>query len=306
MPISPLPQRHGLDAARYRLPDENRWATVREHLYERLTRVDNSRIDEMFAAGGYVDSDGIPLDAGSPYLVGQLIWFHRDLPDEVPVPFAIDVLYRDQRIVVVDKPHFLATIPRGQHIVHTALVRLRNELDLPELAPAHRLDRSTAGVLMFTTERQWRGRYQNLFRDRRAAKAYLAVAPALDPARLPARVRSHITKTRGVLRAQELELPPNSESDIELISTAGELGLYRLVPHTGRTHQLRLHMARIGAPIVNDPFYPELRDVDRGDFSAPLQLLAAELAFEDPIDREPRRFVSRRRLAAWPGEWPQH
>ena len=157
---------------------------------------------------------------------------------------------------------------------------------------------------MFTTERQWRGRYQNLFRDRRAAKAYLAVAPALDPARFPALVRSHIVKTRGVLRAQELDLPPNSESRIELIGTAGEFGLYRLRPRTGRTHQLRLHMARLGAPIVNDPFYPELREVDRGDFAAPLQLLAAELAFEDPIDRTPRRFVSRRRLVAWPGVWP--
>jgi tRNA pseudouridine32 synthase/23S rRNA pseudouridine746 synthase len=305
VPVSPLPQRHGLDAARYRLPDGDRWPTVRQHLYERLTRVDNSRIDEMFAAGRYVDSDGTPLAADCPYSVGQLIWFHRDLPDEVPVPFDIAVLYRDDRIVVVDKPHFLATIPRGQHIVHTALVRLRNELGLPDLAPAHRLDRSTAGVLMFTTERQWRGRYQNLFRDRRARKAYLAVAPALDPAGFPAVVRSHIVKTRGVLRAQELELPPNSESNIELIGTAGELGLYRLVPHTGRTHQLRLHMAGLGAPIVNDPFYPDLREVDRGDFSAPLQLLAAELAFEDPVDGQPRRFVSRRRLAAWPGKWPQ-
>ncbi len=99
-------------------------------------------------------------------------------------------------------------------------------------------------------------------------------------------MHSHIVKTRGVLRAQELDLPPNSESRIELVDTAGEVGLYRLVPHTGRTHQLRLHMARIGAPIVNDPFYPELRDVDRGDFTAPLQLLAAELAFEDPVDGE--------------------
>jgi len=304
MPVSPLPQRHGLDAARYRLPESDQWVTVREHLYARLTRIDNARIDEMFAAGRYVDERGVPLAPDAPYRAGQVMWFHRDLPDEVPVPFDIDVLYRDERIVVVDKPHFLATIPRGQHIVHTALVRLRDELGLPELAPAHRLDRSTAGVLMFTAQRQWRGRYQNLFRDRRAGKAYLAVAPALDPTGLPAVVRSHIVKTRGLLRAQELDQPPNSESRIELLGATGDLGLYRLIPRTGRTHQLRLHMARLGAPIVDDPFYPELRDVDRDDFSAPLQLLAAELSFEDPIDGTARRFVSRRRLAAWPGEWP--
>jgi tRNA pseudouridine32 synthase/23S rRNA pseudouridine746 synthase len=188
--------------------------------------------------------------------------------------------------------------------VHTALVQTRRELDLPELAPAHRLDRSTAGVLMFTTERRWRGTYQNLFRDRVAAKTYLTVAPALDPGPFPVTVRSHIVKTRGDVQARELDRPPNSESIIEMVRTHAGLGLYRLVPLTGRTHQLRLHMARIGAPIVNDPFYPELREVGRADFSAPLQLLAADLAFRDPVDGSERRFVSRRRLSAWPAEWP--
>src|SRR5690349_10805935 len=125
---SPLPQRHGLDAARYRLPAEGEWRTVREHLYERLTRVENDRIDEMFDEGRYVDEHGTALGRDARYVPRQVIWFHRDLPDETPVPFDVDILYQDERIVVVDKPHFLATIPRGQHIRETVLVRVREQL----------------------------------------------------------------------------------------------------------------------------------------------------------------------------------
>lgn len=284
---------------------------MRAHLHERLDRVDNDRIDEVFTAGGYVDDAGVPFDLGSPFVPGQRIWFHRDLPVEVPVPFDIDVLHVDDRIVVIDKPHFLATIPRGQHIRETALVRARQQLGLPELAPAHRLDRATAGVLLFTTRREWRGRYQNIFRDRLADKQYLAVAGVRDDLELPLTVRSHIVKERGVLRAYEVPgQAPNAETRVELLTavhgdirdagTTSGRGCYRLTPFTGRTHQLRLHLSGLGIPILGDPFYPELTDVPRDDFSSPLQLLAESLAFPDPVDGTRREFRSRRSLTGWP------
>lgn len=293
---SPLPQRHGLDAARLRLPTEGPWATLREHLVDRLPRVAPERIDAMLRERAIVGTRG-PLALDSPFEPGSLIWFHRDLPDEVEVPFPVPTLYRDERILVVDKPHFLATIPRGRHIRQTALVRLRLELDLPDLSPAHRLDRATAGVLMFVVAREYRGAYQNLFRDRQVRKSYRAIArydAALD---LPRTVRSRIVKERGVVCAQELPGPANSETLVELLEHRGDLGRYRLTPHTGRTHQLRVHLSGLGIPIVNDDLYPEPSERPLDDFSAPLQLLASSLEFTDPVSGREMRFESHARLA---------
>ncbi len=269
---------------------------MRDHLVERLPRVDPARIDVMLAQHRFVDRDG-PLEPGAPYVPETYLWFHRDLPDEVAVPFEIGIVHRDDELLVVDKPHFMATIPRGQHVRETALVRLRHDLGLPELSPAHRLDRGTAGLVMFVIHRERRGAYQTLFRDHRVHKVYEAVAPH-DPAlELPRTVRSRIVKERGVLQATEVEGPPNAESYVELLESRDGLARYRLTPRTGRTHQLRLHMASLGVPIVNDDFYPEVRDRALDDFTRPLQLLAAELAFTDPVTGESRRLRSGLRLA---------
>ena len=157
---------------------------MRDHLVARLPPR-RARTDRRHAGRGPDRRADGPVDPAAPYRPREFLWFHRDLPDEVPVPFALDVLHRDDEIVVVDKPHFLATIPRGRHIVETALVRLRRELGLPELSPAHRLDRVTAGVLLFVVRRDRRGAYQTLFRDRRVHKTYEAVAPHDPRCRCP-------------------------------------------------------------------------------------------------------------------------
>jgi tRNA pseudouridine32 synthase / 23S rRNA pseudouridine746 synthase len=296
---SPLPQRHGLDPVRLRTPDEGPWRTLHEHLVERLPRVEPDRIAQMLREGRMVGLDG-PLAPDAPFVPGSFVWFHRDLPEEVAVPFEIGIVHRDEDLLVVDKPHFLATIPRGRHIVETALVRLRRDLGLPQLSPAHRLDRVTAGLVLFVVRPELRGRYQTLFRDRRIRKVYEAVAP-VDPAlALPRTVRSRIVKERGVIRAFEVPGEPNAESRVELLERRGRLGRYRLTPLTGRTHQLRLHMAGLGIPIVGDDFYPDLHETPLDDFSTPLQLLAHTLEFTDPLTGHVRRFESRRTLAEWP------
>lgn len=272
---------------------------MRDHLVERLKRVPVERIDAMLAEQRFVGRDG-PITPDTPYRPAEYVWFHRDLPVEAPVPFEIEVVHRDDLLLVVDKPHFMATIPRGQHILETALVRLRREHGLPELSPAHRLDRMTAGLLMFVINREHRGAYQTLFRDRRVRKTYEAIAPYDPDLPLPQTVRSRIVKERGIIQSREVDGPPNAETLVELLEHRGGLGRYRLAPATGRTHQLRLHMHRLGIPIIGDDFYPVLTERPLDDFTNPLQLLAATLEFTDPITGELRSFRSRRRLDAWP------
>jgi tRNA pseudouridine32 synthase/23S rRNA pseudouridine746 synthase len=234
----------------------------------------------------------------------MFVWFHRELPDEVPVPFPLEIVYRDEHIVVVDKPHFLATTPRGSHVAETALARLRRELGIPTLGAAHRLDRLTAGLVLFTVRPEERGAYQTLFRDRRVRKEYEAVAPYDPGLALPRTVRSRIVKERGELTAREVAGEPNAVSRVELVEHrpdgAGALARYLLVPGTGQTHQLRVHMTALGVPILGDPLYPEVTaPVPAGDFRRPLQLLARALEFTDPVTGVEHRFRSGRVLAAW-------
>jgi tRNA pseudouridine32 synthase/23S rRNA pseudouridine746 synthase len=280
-------------------PQTGPWITIRDHLVERLGPVGSAGVDAMLAERRVVGLDG-PIAPDAAYEPGMYLWFHRDLPVEAPVPFEIGIVHRDEHLLVVDKPHFLATIPRGRHVVETALVRLRRDLDLPDLSPAHRLDRATAGLLMFVVRRADRGAYQTLFRDRGVTKTYEAVAP-YDPAlTLPRTVRSRIVKERGVIRAVEVDGTPNAETTVELTDHRADLGRYRLHPATGRTHQIRLHMNGLGVPIIGDDLYPVLQERALDDYSAPLQLLAAALAFTDPLTGRARRFATRLRLAEWP------
>ena len=245
-------------------------------------------------AGEVVCADGTVVTATTVLPPGAHVYLYRDLPDEVPVPFDIPVLYRDDDIVVVDKPHFLATMPRGGHVAQTALVRLRRELDLPELIPAHRLDRLTAGVLLFTVRREVRGAYQTLFSRGLVRKTYLARA-AVDPAfELPTVVRSRIVKRRGQFtsvrgtgraerrdagRASRRRALPADAADRAHASAAGAHGLAGPADHRG--------------PAVSD-----VVDVAPDDFSCPLQLLAHSIEFDDPTSGCLRRFVSGRSIDA--------
>jgi tRNA pseudouridine32 synthase/23S rRNA pseudouridine746 synthase len=249
----------------------------------------------------FVYDDRRPVLDEDPYLPHTFVWFHRDLRDEASVPGELTIVHRDERIIVVDKPPFLSTIPRGQHVQQSVVVRLRHELGLPELSTLHRLDRVTSGLLLLATERRWRGPYQVMFEHGTVRKTYRALAAYRDDLALPVTVRNHIHKTRGEWQAEVVPGGPvNAETLIELESRMGDLAVYRLTPRTGRTHQLRLHLHGLGIPIEGDPLYPVVRETAIDDFSRPLQLLASELEFVDPVDGTARTFVSSRTLPLAP------
>ncbi|WNG88906.1 pseudouridine synthase [Mycobacterium sp. ITM-2016-00317] len=282
---APLPVRDGLGPARVRL----RGGAVLVEFADRFGEAAAQKVldGEVFTADGEVVGAGTVLQPNS------VVYLYRDLPDEVPVPFDMPIVYRDENVVVVDKPHFLSTMPRGSHVAETALVRLRRELDVPELSPAHRLDRLTAGVLVFTTRRTVRGAYQTMFARGEVTKTYLARSSAPTTGReFPVTARSRIVKRRGLLQAVEEPGEPNAETVVEFLGD----GRYRLTPRTGRTHQLRVHMNSLGLPIDGDPLYPDVLEVAVGDFSTPLKLLAQTLEFTDPITGLRRRFTSERSL----------
>lgn len=301
-PRSPLPRRHGLDASWVRTPDNlpdtaGRWATMGEFLRERLAA--DAPVPQMLAAGEFVDQQGRAFQAQDSYRPNAFVWFHRQLADEVPVPFELTVLSADDRLVVVDKPHFLATTPRGIHVRQTALVRLREALDLPDIAPLHRLDRLTAGVLVFTTRREFRAVYAGLFQRGEVTKVYEALAPHDASLEFPRLIVNRIEKPRGSLQARVVPGEPNAKTLVEVVEVRGAIARYRLTPATGKTHQLRLHLAELGLPILGDPLYPSVVEVEPDDYSRSIRLVARSLAFTDPIDRTQRSFRSNFAL-----EWP--
>lgn len=255
---------------------------------------------DRFARGRVLDAAGHVLADDAPYRLAADIHYYREVADEPVIPFQETVLHVDAHLVVVDKPHFLPVAPAGRHVHETLLGRIMRRLDNPHLVPLHRLDRDTAGLVLFSTDPGSRAAYQALFRDRRIAKGYEALAPALPELAFPRVHRSRLEPGEPFFRMREAPGDANSETRIDVIARGEGLWHYRLEPVTGRKHQLRVHMAALGAAIANDPTYPEVRPRRNDDFTRPLKLLARTLEFTDPIDGSTRRFQSGLRLDPFP------
>lgn len=294
--MPPLPVREGVAPSRVFLP-VGPWHLLCDFLVQRFPYMPAQVLLDRLARGEIVDGEGMAQHIDSLYVPLRWLWYYREVPAEACVPFDLPILHRDDRLVVVDKPHFLASLPGGRHLKETALTRLRQSLDLPQLSPLHRLDRDTAGVLMFCVDPLDRGAYQTLFQHRAVYKEYEAIAPIRPELSLPAVYRSRLQAKADEFVVEEVAGEPNSETHIELAGRRSGLGLYRLRPHTGRKHQLRVHMSAMGIPICNDSFYPVLREYAQADdFSRPLQLLSRAIAFKDPHSGKMRRFESQRSL----------
>ena len=288
----PLPIIEGVGPSCVALP-AGPWKTVMDFFMERYPRVDFATWTARMAKGQVVDETGRRLNSASAYRMGACIFYYREPSCEKPIPFIERVIYQDEHILVADKPHFLPVIPAGRFLHETLLVRLRKQGKLEELVPLHRLDRETAGVVLFSLNRKTRGLYSSLFQDRKIRKLYEALAPA--PSNLlsfPLTRRSRIVRGEPFFRMKEAAGEPNSETNIEVLEQSDSVTLYQLIPITGKKHQLRVHLSALGIAIINDALYPCANFEMEDDFSEPLKLLAKSISFKDPLSGEERYFKS--------------
>ncbi|OWJ89387.1 pseudouridine synthase [Pseudomonas sp. A46] len=273
------------------------WRTVLDCLCERFPAISRETWLERMENGKVTDGQGNRLGPGHPYQVALRVHYYREVKGEKAIPFVETVLHADEHLVVADKPHFLPVMPAGEYVEETLQARLTRRLGNPHLVPLHRIDRHTAGLVLFSANPASRNAYHELFRDRRIHKRYEAIAPALPDLRFPLLRETRIAKGEPFFRMQEVPGEPNSRTRLEVLERNGEFWRYDLYPITGKQHQLRVHLAALGAPICNDGFYPELTDKGGADdYRRPLKLLARSLAFDDPLSGLPRAFESALRL----------
>jgi tRNA pseudouridine32 synthase/23S rRNA pseudouridine746 synthase len=292
------PTRHGVSASCVVLP-EGAWPSVFDFLVARFAHIEPSVWQQRFANGLVLNEQGLALRADAPYTAGHKVFYYRELQDEPALPVNEQVLFQDAHMVVVDKPHFMPVTPAGRYVQRSLLVRLKQRLGIDTLSPMHRIDRETAGLVLFSINPNERDAYHALFRSHAVHKVYEAAAPVRSDVSMPVTRMSRIASDEQFFKSCEVAGEPNSKTHVALIKQAGALGLYRLTPVTGQRHQLRVHMNALGLPIVGDQFYPKvLRGPhEEDDHSQALQLLAKSVSFTDPITDEQRHFVSQQTLS---------
>lgn len=273
-----------------------------DFLAQRLANVPRDEWLQRLRNHLVVDELGQAASEFTEFRPGLRYYYYRALANEPRLPFEARVLWRNEHLLIADKPHFLPVVPGGQYLHNSLLVRLKRELMLPELSPIHRIDRETAGLVVFSVQRATRGIYQGLFRDRAIDKEYEAVAPYRTDLRFP---REHVSRVEEIgqfFRMGEVPGEPNSRTQMQVLEHNRHWARYRLLPISGKRHQLRVHMAALGLPLLGDRFYPQVNDCAPDDFSDPLQLLARKLAFNDPLNGQRLEFVSQLALRALPEE----
>ena len=289
--------KNGISPSKICLPKySNPPKTVFVFLCQTFPHINKSTWQARFDEGLVLGVDGVPLSSDTPYRHGQTIYYYRQVAHEMIVPFEHHVIFENDELMVVDKPHFLTVSPAGQYVQETLLTRLKQQSNNPHLSPLHRLDKDTAGLILVSKNPITRHLYHALFAQNTIKKTYHAIAPycALN---FPTTVNLHLERGElfYTMRVNHNK-PANTRTDIQLLDRQEDWAKYELTPITGKLHQLRVHLAYLGIPIKNDPFYPNVRHRQAGDFTTPLQLLAKYLSFKDPISGQQFEFASNRQL----------
>jgi tRNA pseudouridine32 synthase/23S rRNA pseudouridine746 synthase len=296
LPVHGLPTKNGVGPSCVGLP-AGKWPTIIDFLVERFPAITREVWLERMARQLVMDEFGVLVTPERPYPGHIRIYYYRDVDVEARIPFEEAVLYQDDHLVVADKPHFLPVTPSGQYLQETLLVRLKKRLGIDTLIPIHRIDRETAGLVLFSINPMERNAYQAMFRDHAVTKHYEAIAPWRQDLTWPITRKSRIVEDEPFFRQREVPGQPNSETRMDVIEKKGDLARYALSPVTGKKHQLRVHMNALGLPILNDRMYPPVAQTPDDDYSLPLQLLAKSIAFTDPVTGQARHFQSQLTLA---------
>lgn len=284
-------------ASRVRLPDQP-YALLLDFLSAHFSAISRDTWQQRMLSGKVLDAQQQALLPEEPYQAGAVVYYFREVVNELSVPFTETILYQDEHLIAVDKPHFLPTMPAGRYVEETVLRRLMKRFNNQNIVPIHRLDRLTAGVVLFSVNPNSRDDYQRLFRERKVFKCYEALAAALPEREWPYRHCSRLESAEPFFRMQEVAGEANSDTIIDVCEQRGSVWRYRLYPVTGRKHQLRVHLAALGAPIINDPLYPQLQTIaGQHNYDQPLQLLASQISFVDPLSGILRSFKSQLHLS---------
>ena len=291
LPVHGLPTKNGVGPSCVGLPAGN-WRSITDFLVERFPAITREVWLERMAHQLVMDEFGGLVTPERPYPGQMRIYYYRAVNVEARIPFEEAVLYQDDHLVVADKPHFLPVTPSGHYLQETLLVRLKKRLGIDTLIPIHRIDRETAGLVLFSTQPDERNAYQAMFRDHAVTKHYEAIAPWRQDLTWPITRKSRIVEDEPFFRQREVPGQPNSETHMDVIEKYGGLARYALSPVTGKKHQLRVHMNALGLPILNDRMYPPVAETPDDDYRLPLQLLAKSIAFTDPVTGQARHFQS--------------
>jgi tRNA pseudouridine32 synthase / 23S rRNA pseudouridine746 synthase len=297
-----LPVKNGVGPSVVGLPKldahdaSKQWRTITDFLTDRFPAIPRATWLQRMANGDVEDEFGKPVTPDRPYQGHIRVYYYRDLEVEPHIPFDEVILHQDEHLIVVDKPHFLPVTPSGKYLRETVLVRLKRKLHLDDLVPIHRIDRDTAGLVLFSVQPATRDAYQALFRDRAVHKTYEAIAPwradLVFPLTRHSRIVEDTSEGRGFMTQTEVEGKPNALTHIQVLEVKENFARYQLKPVTGKRHQLRVHMHALGIPIQGDGIYPVLTPEGQIDYGNPLQLLAKSIEWVDPISGEDRRFES--------------
>lgn len=286
------PMRDGVTASTVFLPAKTQFASVFAYFVHHFSHISIEEWQQRFLQGLVFDASGTALTQDTPYLAKQHIYYYRALPYEVEVPFEHRILFENSHFLLVDKPHFLTVSPTGKYVKQTLLTRLKKDSNNPDLSPIHRLDRETAGLILISKQAATRGLYQQLFAQQKVKKTYHAIAPYCGNIAFPLRFSAHLKKGNPFYTMQITEEASNSLTDIDILEHGEKWAKYELKPLTGKQHQLRVHMNALGLPLKNDRFYPQVQHLADDNFNEPLQLLAKNIEFIDPITQHRYSFSS--------------